>query len=103
MVKYSEEHINEIFSGLADPTRRDIIHRLVQKELDVTEIAGAYKMSMPAVSKHLKILKNADLVSERKEGRMRFYWANPKAIMEIQRYIDFYTKFWSDKFDKLNK
>ena len=66
MVKYSDEHINGIFSGLADPTRRDIIHRLVQKELNASEIASGYKISMPAVSKHLKVLKSADLVSERK-------------------------------------
>ena len=101
MVKYSEEQINDIFSGLADPTRRDIIHRLIQKELAVSEIAGEYKISMPAVSKHLRVLEKAELVFYTKKGREKIYGANPKAILEIQRYIDFYTRFWSDKFDKL--
>ena len=102
MVKYSEEQINDIFSGLADPTRRDIVHRLIQKELAVSEIAGEYKISMPAVSKHLRVLEKAELVFYTRIGREKFYGVSPKAILEIQRYIDFYTRFWSDKFDKID-
>lgn len=103
MVKYTGQQIDNIFQSLSDSTRRDILHRIIQKELDVTEIASHYKISLPAVSKHLKVLENADLVKYEKKGRKRIYTANPKAILEIQRYIDYYTKYWNDKFDNLEK
>lgn len=101
MVKYSEEQIDSLFQSLSDPTRRDILLRTSQKELDVTEIASHYKISLPAISKHLKVLGKADLVVNRKKGRERYYRANPKAILEVQRYIDYYTKYWNDRFDNL--
>jgi len=103
MVKYNDAQIDNIFQGLSDSTRRDILSRIIQKELDVTEIASHYKMSLPAVSKHLKVLENADLVVNKKKGRARLYSANPKTLIEIQRYIDYYTKYWNDKFDNLEK
>ena len=101
MVKYSEKQIDSLFQSLADSTRRDIILRIIQKELGVTEIAKPYKISLPAVSKHLKVLESADLVVRKKRGRQRYYIANPKALLEIQKYIEFYTKFWNKQFDKL--
>lgn len=102
MVKYSENKIDNIFQSLADATRRDIILRIIQKELGVTEIASAYKMSLPAISKHLKVLEQADLIMGEKRGRERYYLANPKALLEIQKYIEFYTRFWNKQFDKLD-
>ena len=103
MVKYSTNQIDSIFQSLADSTRRDILLRILNKELDVTEIASKYKMSLPAVSKHLKVLEKADLVIYKKEGREHYYKANPRALLEIQKYIDYYTKFWNDKLDNLEK
>jgi DNA-binding transcriptional ArsR family regulator len=101
MVKYSETQINSIFQSLADPTRRDILTRITRRELNVSRIAKNYKMSLPAISKHLRVLENAELVIKRQEGRDRIYTVNPRALLEIQRYIEFYTKFWDIRFNKI--
>lgn len=103
MVKYSANQMDDIFQSLADSTRRDILHRIIQSELRVSEIASVYDMSLPAVSKHLKVLEQADLVSFEKKGREKVYTVNPRAILEIQKYIEFYTKFWNKSFDNLEK
>lgn len=103
MVKYSEQQIDLIFQSLADPTRRDILHRIIQQELNVGDIASSYKISLPAVSKHLRVLEKADLVTQRKEGRDKFFTANPRALLEIQKYIEFYTKFWNERFNSVEK
>ncbi len=103
MVKYSERQIDSMFHSLADSTRRDIISRIIREELRVGEIASNYKMSLPAVSKHLKVLERADLVLYEKSGREKIYSANPRALLEIQKYIEFYTKFWNKHLDNVEE
>ena len=101
MVKYNDNQIDQIFQSLADSTRRDILNRVSKEKLDVTQIASKYEMSLPAVSKHLRVLESAELIEYKKKGREKIYTANPRTLLEIQKYIDYYTKYWNDRFDNL--
>lgn len=79
--------LSNIFSALADPVRRDIIERIQRTELTVNQIAIDYDMSLAAVSKHLKILYNADLIHKRKSGRYVFVTANRNGLQEAIEYL----------------
>ena len=114
MVKYQQQNNTEskymdlVFGALSDETRREILKRLSkEKRLTVTQIASPYIseniMSLPAVSKHIKILGQSGLINIKAEGRARIIVANPKAMLKIQKYIEFYTKFWNKQFDELEK
>jgi DNA-binding transcriptional ArsR family regulator len=107
MVKYMyqapTEEINLIFHSLSDPTRRGILERLTIKDLTVTEIAEPYEMSLPAVSKHLKILEHAKLIGRKKQGREYQIHLEPQALKTVEAYIDFYKKFWNTRFSNLEK
>lgn len=103
MVKYSQD---KLFEALADSTRRNILLKLNRNhhEFSVSEIVKDYPdMSFVGVYKHINVLADSGLIAVRKEGREKLVRANPRAILEVQRYIDFYTKFWSEKFDKLEE
>lgn len=78
--------------ALADPTRRTIFERLATGERSVGELAGDLPVSRPAVSQHLKVLKTAGLVAERREGTRRIYRVEPDAVRELREYFD---EFWS--------
>jgi DNA-binding transcriptional ArsR family regulator len=114
MVKYSRQHnkdsrnIDLMFGALADDTRREILFRLSkEKELNISDIASPYIkekiMSFPAISKHIKKLEQSGLIKIKIDGRTRIVTANPKAILRIQQYISFYTKFWNTRLDNLEK
>jgi len=115
MVKYSQKlqsleskYMDMAFGALNDATRREILERLAQeKRLTVTQIASPYvkekKMSLPAVSKHIKILHQSALIDIKTEGRMRIVIANPKAFLKIQQYMDYYAKFWNDHMDHMEE
>lgn len=114
MVKYQHQNTKEsgymdlMFGALSDETRRDILKRLSkEKRLTVTQIASPYieekVMSFPAVSKHIKILGQSGLIKIKAEGRARVIIANPRAILKIQKYLDFYVKFWNTQMDSLEK
>jgi DNA-binding transcriptional ArsR family regulator len=93
---------NELFSTLADPTRRAIFERLSsggeQTVRVLTEQAG---VSQPAVSKHLGVLKHAGLVRDRREGRRTHYSARPQGLVPLIDWISLYGAFWRDRFDRL--
>lgn len=93
--------IDNIFSALADGSRRQILMMLTEKEMHVNNIAKNFKFSRPAVSKHLKILETSKLVKARKEGRERFYRLNPEPLNEVYKWLEFYNKFWDDKLNSL--
>lgn len=93
--------IDNIFSALADGSRRQILMMLTEKEMHVNSIAQNFKFSRPAVSKHLRILENSKLVKARKDGRERFYRINPEPLNEIYKWLEFYNKFWDDKLNSL--
>jgi DNA-binding transcriptional ArsR family regulator len=101
MVKCSPELLNETFGALADPTRRRMMEMLAEQECRVTELAEPFAMSLPAVSKHLRVLENAGLLKRRRLGREHRLKLNPAPIHEAMRWIGQYRKFWEDSLDNL--
>jgi DNA-binding transcriptional ArsR family regulator len=94
MIAYTAE-LDMIFAALADPTRRDILARLVRAELTVGEIAKAYLLSFAAVSKHLKVLERAGLVSKRRMGRERYVCLAPEGMQQAVAYVRPYETYWA--------
>ena len=94
-----QDKVTKIFRAIADPTRREIFHALVlaSTAIPITQIAGQFEMSRQGVTKHLKTLENAGLVSINSQGRERFCNANEQPLQEIKKWLSFYDKFWDDK------
>jgi DNA-binding transcriptional ArsR family regulator len=84
-----------VFHALADPTRRAILGQLRSGGKAVSEIAEAYPVSRPAISKHLRVLLDANLVFEHREGRHHIYKLNPKPLREVDRWLNPYRRFWT--------
>lgn len=102
MVEYTLP-LDTIFASLADPTRRDILARLQTGQLNVSEVAEPYDMSLAAVSKHLKILEQAKLIMKRRKGKERIVLLQPQAIIEAAEYLHQYERAWGERFDRLEK
>ena len=93
---------SDVFTALADPTRRAIFERLSRDgEQTVHVLTGDSGVSQPAVSKHLGVLKHAGLVRARREGRETHYKAQPRALAPLVDWMTFYSRFWHDRFDRL--
>ncbi len=93
--------LDEVFAALSDPTRRSILEHLGGREVGVSELAEPHQMSLPAVSKHLRVLENAGLIKRRIEGRQHFLRANPAPIQQARKWIDHQSQFWQGSFDRL--
>jgi DNA-binding transcriptional ArsR family regulator len=91
-VTYSAE---TTFQALADPTRRAVLDLLRRGSQPAGQIARAFPVSRPAISKHLRLLRRAHLVQERKEGRHRFYQLNPEPLKAVDHWLESYRMFWS--------
>jgi DNA-binding transcriptional ArsR family regulator len=102
MVNYGIS-LDMIFGSLADPTRRDILDRLRYGELNVGEVAEPYHMSLPAISKHLKILEQARLIRKRKDGKERIVALEPTAMRQAADYVRQYEQMWNERFNRLDK
>ena len=102
MVNYTIS-LDTVFGSLADPTRRDILDRLRLGELNVSEVAEPYSMSLPAISKHLKILERAKLIHKRREGREHIVAIEPTTMRQAAHYIQQYERMWNERFDRLDK
>jgi DNA-binding transcriptional ArsR family regulator len=89
------------FSALADPTRRAVLDLLRAGTRPAGEIARAFPISRPAISKHLKILRRAHLVHEHREGRHRFYQLNPEPLKTVDQWLDEYRRFWTANLESL--
>lgn len=100
MVEYTL-NLDTIFSSLADPIRRDILNRVRYGELNVSEIASPYPVSLAAISKHLKILERAQLITKRKQGKEQLVTISPAALKQADDYIEQYASLWNDRFDRL--
>ena len=100
MVEYVSE-LDTIFGSLSDPTRRDILARVARAEFSVGELVKFYDISFAAVSKHLKILEQAQLISKRKEGKKHMITLAPGALKSADDYLEQYRKRWQSRFDKL--
>jgi DNA-binding transcriptional ArsR family regulator len=96
-------NINSVFSALADEHRRNMLLLLSKGSKNVNSIAEHFKISRPAVSRHLKILKRSNLVITKKDGRNRYFSLNPKPMKEVIDWLKFYEKFWTEKLDALQK
>lgn len=93
----------DIFTALADPTRRHIIEILANKgRLTASDISDKFHVSPPAISQHLKVLREAKLVDMEKRGQQRIYSINPLSIEEISRWIEKLKKRWEEKFSRLD-
>lgn len=102
MVEYNVQ-LDLVFGSLADPTRRDIFQRVTGSEQTISEIAEHYKMSFAAVSKHLKILEKAKLISKRKKGRQQLVIAQPATLKTIEDYLNEHERLWNQRFDALEE
>jgi DNA-binding transcriptional ArsR family regulator len=103
MVKCSPQLLDRTFAALADPTRRRILEHLAQGERCVTDLARPYSMSLPAVSKHLRVLEKAGLVCRRRRGRVHSLKLQAAPMKQAVQWIEEYRRFWEDSFDRLDE
>jgi DNA-binding transcriptional ArsR family regulator len=104
MVLYSPADpraVDEVFSALADPTRRAIVARLSQGGASVTELAEPFPLSLPAVAKHLRVLERAGLLEHHKTGRVRHCQLAPGRLQLARDWLDHYRDFWSTRLEAL--
>lgn len=90
------------FAALADPTRRAILARLTEGEASVNDLAAPFDMSLPAVSKHLKVLEKAGLISRGKEAQWRPARLEPMALKSVADWLEHYRQYWDASFDRLD-
>jgi DNA-binding transcriptional ArsR family regulator len=96
------DQLSTTFAALADPTRRAILARLSSGEASVTELAEPHDMSLPAISKHLKVLERAGLIVRSRDAQWRPCRLEGARLKEASEWIDHYRKFWEDSFDRLD-
>lgn len=101
MVEYGFQ-LDAVFGSLADPTRRDILARLMQGRLTISEIALPYDISLAAISKHLKILEGANMIRKERHGREKFVSISPAALKNADEYLRQYESIWNERFDALD-
>lgn len=98
----STHQLDATFAALADPTRRAILARLALGEASVNELAEPFAMSQPAISKHLKVLENAGLISRGRDAQRRPCRLEAKALAEANRWLEGYRQFWEGSFQRLD-
>jgi DNA-binding transcriptional ArsR family regulator len=94
--------LDETFAALADPTRRAILARLASGEASVTELARPFAMSQPAISKHLKVLERAGLISRGRDRQRRPRRLVARPLAEVSGWLEDYRRFWEESFDRLD-
>lgn len=98
------DQLRDVFDAIADPTRRQLIHLLAEaEELPLYELTSQFSMGRTAVSKHLTILKEADLVIDRKVGRETRFRLNASPLREVQDWVAFYSKYWNENMLRLSQ
>lgn len=97
-----QDQLSTTFAALADPTRRAILARLSLGETSVTEIARPFEMSMPAISKHLKVLEKAGLISRSRDAQWRPCKLEAAPLEEVAGWVEDYRRFWAESFDRLD-
>src|SRR5271157_4411786 len=96
------DRLSATFSALADPTRRAILARLASGEASVTQLAEPFSMSMPAISKHLKVLERAGLIARGREAQWRPCRLQAAPLQDVAGWLEHYRKFWEQSFDRLD-
>ena len=99
----SPDHLNSTFAALADPTRRAILARLASGEASVTELAEPFAMTLPAVSKHLKVLERAGLIARGRERQWRPARLEAGPLKEVAEWTERYRRFWEESYDRLDE
>ena len=94
--------LDSTFAALADPTRRSILARLADGEASVTELAEPFEMTLPAVSKHLKVLERAGLIARGRAAQWRPCRLEAVRLKEVADWVDHYRRFWEESFDRLD-
>lgn len=94
---------DQIFRALSDPTRRAILMMLSQSERSVNELSTPFEMSQPAVSQHLKVLRDAGLVHVERNGRERLYRIDPRPLKQVHDWLGHFERFWEKKLDALGR
>jgi len=97
------DQLSSTFSALADPTRRAILARLASGDASVTELAGPFEMSMPAISKHLKVLERAGLISRARDAQSRPCHLKAERLKDAAGWIDHYRVFWEQSLNRLDQ
>ncbi len=98
----SADHLSTTFAALADPTRRAILARLISGECTVTELAEPFDMSMPAVSKHLRVLERAGLIARGREAQWRPCRIEAAPLKDVAEWVDRYRDIWEQRLDRLD-
>ncbi|MEO6971555.1 MAG: metalloregulator ArsR/SmtB family transcription factor [Chthoniobacterales bacterium] len=102
MVKYSGAALDRTFAALADPTRRRILQHLAAGDECVTRLAAPHAISLPAISKHLRVLERAGLVRRQRDGRVHRLALEAKPMKQAGDWIEEYRQFWEGSFDRLD-
>jgi DNA-binding transcriptional ArsR family regulator len=98
----AEDQLSVVFAALADPTRRAILARLAEGDATVTELAEPFSISLPAISRHLKVLEHAGLISRSRSGQWRSSSLEAAALKEATDWMERYRVFWDASFDRLD-
>ncbi|MBA2518762.1 MAG: helix-turn-helix transcriptional regulator [Chloroflexia bacterium] len=99
----ASDHLTSIFAALADPTRRAILARLARGEATVTELAAPFDLSLPTISKHLKVLQQAGLISQGRQAQWRPCRLETAPLREVDAWMDQYRQIWEERFDRLDE
>ncbi|MEO8377471.1 MAG: metalloregulator ArsR/SmtB family transcription factor [Candidatus Sumerlaeota bacterium] len=97
------DQLSATFAALADPTRRAILARLAAGERPVKELAEPFNMSLPAISRHLKVLSKAGLIEQGRDAQWRPCRLRAQPMKDVAAWIDFYRRFWEESFDRLDE
>src|SRR5215213_6918050 len=100
---FMSDRLSTTFAALADPTRRAILGRLAKGEKSVTELAAPFEMSLPGISKHLKVLERAGLITRGRDAQWRPCRLEAKPLREVASWVEQYRKFWDESFDRLDE
>ena len=98
----TDDELDRAFGALADPTRRAILARLTNGDAAVLEVAAPFRMSQPAITKHLNVLEGAGLISRHRDSRRRLCRLEPKRLEELSRWMGTYREFWEESFERLD-
>ncbi|MCA1055687.1 metalloregulator ArsR/SmtB family transcription factor [Rossellomorea aquimaris] len=92
---------HDVFQAIADPTRREMLRLLAEKERPISDIASHFPISRTAVTKHLGILSEAELIRGKKVGREKIYTLHPEPLTELKEWLSYYERFWNNKLSML--
>ena len=97
------DQLDAVFGALADPTRRAILTRLTQGEASVAELAAPFRVTQPAISRHLKVLEGAGLISRSRRATARLSHLEPEPLRDASEWLARYQAFWDERFDQLDE